>query len=259
MAIRFFYLMIILTFAIISCSNVSSQTTETQVLTLKTLSNEIENVNIEFDNINDRIIFRLNSKKKLSICGYRGLVGDIKILGQKFISVNYYVRGGSGVKMQKTTILCISHGELYKALDILSNESYDFNETYDRATDSLELFNEHGLYSLKIIELEDMKETFRLSTVMYQTVMSKHDKKDNYKKIDTIKFFFDEKNNSFYMKYLSLIGDYTIEGSKNGQRTFYGEKYPSIKLRDDEYVNIDKVWYNKMRGNRLVKILNTCN
>lgn len=259
MALRIFYLLIIVTLATFSSSNVSSQTTEKQVLTLNSLSNETKKVNVEFDNVNDRITFQLNSKEKLCINGYRGLVENIKILSQKFIIVHYNIRGGSGVKMQKTTLLCISNGELYNALDILSMESYEFKETYDRMTDSLGLFNEHGMYSLKIMKLENTNQTFRLSTIQYQTVMSKHDKKDNYKKIDTIKFFFDEKNNSFYMKYLSLIGNYKIECSKNVQRTFYGEKYPSVKLRDDEYVNIDKVWYNKMHGNRLVEIPNTCN
>lgn len=252
-----FILIFIITSTLIS-TDATSQTIEKMSLRLNSLSNESVKVNVELDNVNDRITFKLNSKEKLCINGYRDLIENIKNLDKKFIAVHYIIRGGTGIKMRMTALVCISKGKLYKALDVLSTESYVFKKTYDKATDSLGLYDESGLYTLEF-NLRNNKQNFQLSAIQYEKVKSKYDKNENYEKTDTIKFYFDEKNKVFYTKYISLKGNYKIEseGVKNEQRVFKGEKYPLINLRY-EYIFIDKVWYYKMPGNLLEEISGSC-
>jgi len=238
-------------------TNAISQTIEKLSFTLSSLSNESAKVNVELDNVNERITFTSNSKEKLCINGYRDLVENIKILDDKFIAVHYIVRGGTGVKIRMTALVCISKGKLYKALDVLSTESYVFKDTYNKAADSLELYDESSIYTLKF-NLRNGKQNFQLSAIQHEKVKSKHNKKNNYEKKDTLKFYFDEKNKVFYTKSVSLKGNYKIESAKNKQRVFKGEKYPLTNLRDNEYIFIDKVWYNKVHDNNLIEISSSC-
>ena len=253
-------MLIFTTVSIFICTDGASQVIEKKKLTLTSLLNESVKVNIELDNVNDRITFVLNTKEILCINGYRDLVENIKVLNKKFVSIHYKIRGGSGVKMRRTALVCISKGRLYKALDVLSMESYAFKETYDKVTDSLGLYDESGIYTLKFDNLRNDKQSIQLSAIQYDKVKSKHDKNKNYEKTDTIKFYFDEKNKVFYTKYISMKGNYKIEieGAKSEQRIFKGEKYPFIKLRNDEYIFIDNVWYNRERGNHLQGTLSSC-
>ena len=114
------------------------------------------------DDVNDKITLKLNSKEMLCLNDYRGLEEDMKILGNKFIIIQYKTRGGSGVKMIRTALVCISNGKLCKALDVLSTESYEFKDTYDKATDSLKLYDESGLCTLRFVDLQNDGQGFLL-------------------------------------------------------------------------------------------------
>lgn len=233
--------------------NCFSQSIESKSLIINSLTNKPERVLIELDNVNNRITIKSGSKGILCLNGYTDLIGAIKIIHKKFIFIQYKIRAGSGVKMGMTTMVCVNEGQLYKSLDIISMERYEFKKTYDKRTDSLKSYNESGIYSLKFSDLKVVKQNYQLSLNQYQKIRSKQNKKENCERLDTLKFNFDRKNKVFYTNHLALKGVYKIEGSKIEQRTFKGEIYPSIYLKNYKYVIIDNVWYNKLRGNHLVE------
>ncbi len=258
MIVKNIYILIITAVLSFVSNHAMSQENEDMNLELNSLSNESVRVNVELDDVNDRITLKLNSKEMLCLNDYRGLEEDMKILGNKFIVIQYRTRGGSGVKVRKTALICISNGKFCKALDVLSTESYEFKDTYDKATDSLKLYNESGLCTLRLVDLQNEGQGFMLHAIQYEKVKSKFNKRDNYEKTDTIKFCFDENNKVFYTTYLRLEGNYKIEGEMNSQRFFKGQKYPSIDLKNNQYIFIDNVWYNKMRDNHLAEISGSC-
>ena len=256
---RNLFILIFTTVSTLICTDAASQVIEKKSLTLNSLSNESAKVNVELDNVNDRITFKLSPKEILCINGYRDLIENIKILNKKFMSIHYRIRGGSDVRLEKTALVCISKGKLYKALNVLSMESYEILGTNDKLPDSLEVY-ESGMYKLIFNNLRYDNQNFQLSAIQFEKVKSKYDKSKNFEKKDMIKFYFDEKNKVFYTKYVSMKGDYKIEvdGGKNEQKKFNGEKYPFIKLRNEEYIFIDYFWYFVERGNRLSEISSSC-
>ncbi len=233
--------------------NSFSQSIDSKSLIVNSLTNKPEKIDIELDDVNNRIIIKSSSKDTIYLNGYTDLVSTIKVLNKKFIFIQYKIRGGSGVKMEMTTLICVNKGQLYKSLYIISMEKYELKDTHDKSTDSLKLYDENGLYSLEISNLKEEKEDFQLSLIQDQKISSKHYKKDDYEKLDTIKLNFDKKNKVFYTKYVTLKGGYKIKDSKMQQKVFKGKSYPSIDLRDNKCIIIDNVWYDILRGNYLIE------
>lgn len=238
-------------FAFVFYCNGFSKSIETKSLIINSLTNKPEKVLVELDYVNNRITIKSGFKKKLYLDHFTDLEGDIKVMNKKFILLQYNIRGGSGVKLEKTTLVCINNGHLLKSLDIISLDKYEFKETYDKVADSLKLYDESGIYSLKLVDFKYEKKNFKLSIIQYQKVRSKHYNNGNYENTDTIKLKFDQKNKVFYNKKISLKGKYTIENSNIKQKTFNGKMYPSIELKNYQYFIIDNIWYYKFLGNIL--------
>lgn len=235
-----------------------SQATEKKVFELNSLESSPVKVDIELDNVNDKITLSLNPLETICISGYRGLVEDIKILDRTFIELQYKIRAGSGVKSQRTILFCVSKGHLCKTIDITSMNSYEFKDTYDKETDSLGLYYESGVYKITIIKLQNTeKNSYQLIATEYENIKSKQDASKNHQTLDTLKLNFDEKNRVFYTQCKPLNENYVFEESGKN-KVFKGDKYPLIKLKNEEYIFIEKIWYNKVRGNHLIKSLPNC-
>jgi hypothetical protein len=105
-----------------------SQEKEDMSFELNSLSGESVRVNLELDDVNEKIILKLNSKEMLCLDNYRGLDDEMKVLNNKFIMIHYKVRGGSDIKVRKTTLVCVADGKLHKALDIVSTMSHNIGD-----------------------------------------------------------------------------------------------------------------------------------
>lgn len=93
MAINKVFIVILLSLCFV---RVLSQSLEKEsVVTLNTLEGNIVKVTIGLDNVNDKIILKLNSSEPLCISGYRDLVEDIQIINETFIFLHYRIPRGS--------------------------------------------------------------------------------------------------------------------------------------------------------------------
>ncbi|HET9058269.1 MAG TPA: hypothetical protein VFN30_15600 [Chitinophagaceae bacterium] len=238
-------------------SNIIAQSIEKKSIIFNSLEEEPVRVNIELDYVGDKIKIIFNPSQTICIDGFRGLAEDIKIISKKFVTLTYKMRAGSGVKVRRTVLICVSKGYLYRTLDIGSLDSYEFKNTYDKETDSRNLYDESGIYKISFINPKNTKNNeYLLEATQYEKIKSKHDPSKNHETLDTLRFNFDNKNKVFYTEYRSLKGNYIFAGK---QRVFMGEKYPIIKLINDEYLFIDKIWYSKVRENNFAEVSPACN
>jgi len=256
--IRYAFIICIVLFLSI---NLYAQEVDNQNVIVNSLENVSENVNVELDYPNDKIKLTLFPSEVLCINGYRGIFENIKILGGKFVVLSFGIRGGTGVALGKTILVCVSKGHLYNALDILSKQIEEFTKTYNEEVDAKNLYDEHHTYKVTLVNLEnDKKDGYKLTCTVYDMVKSKHDPTTNHESLDTLHFSFDEESKVFYNQYIALKGNYLLGSSPTSKQKFFkGGKYPEIKLRNDEYVFIDGTWYTKFHENHLIVASDSCN
>lgn len=255
MAIRNIVLLIL---TLLMYCQVFSQQIEKREVVLTSLEGVSFKVFVELNSVDDRIKIRLNDKETLCIGEYRGLVDGIKILAGKFMMLRYKVRGGSGTKLQHTVFVCIAQEHLYKALDIISLDSYELTNMYDKEADSLNLYDESGIYKIDVIKLNGNKnESYQLIAREYEKVKSKIDINKNHETTDTISLCWDKKKKVFYSQYEQLNGTYMFNET-NSIKTFRKESIPYVKFKKELYFYIENIWYNKIRGNHFVKTSFDC-
>lgn len=254
------------------------QTIERKSFVFNSLENAQVKVTLELDNVKDNITIVLSPSEVLCIKGYQGDVRfeEFKVIDRKVLFLSFPIRGGSGIALVKTIFLCVSKGHLYKALDIVSKESFIFKKTFNKKVDSLELYDESGIYKINFIGLRKNDiGGYKLLVSQYEKVNSKRYPDENYKTTDTLLFNLDKKNKIFYNHIVKLKGIYIIESEKSSkQRDFKGEKYPEIEFKKhsylfetfvpvtfifDEYIFIDGVWYKKGNENYLIEVSDNCN
>lgn len=248
------YILIITAVLSFVSNHAMSQEKEDMVLELNSLSGKSVRVNFEPDDVNDKITLKLDSKEMLCINGFRELEEDIKVLNNKFIMIHYKIRGGSGVKVRKTTLVCVADGKLHKALDVVTTVSHNIGDLNDSWKESVKQSDNCGLYVLKLIGLQNQGKEFLLTAVEHEMEYSKADKQDNFEREDSVKLFFDDVNKVFYTKMMTLNGRYMVEGELGSLRKFRNQVVPFISLKNEEYVYIEKEWYYLEPGNRLTKV-----
>ena len=242
----FFWLIFFLNFG-----NITQKTEELQSVKLNSLEGNSVIVNVKLDDVNDKITLMLKPTRIISISGYRGLLSDIKIINHNFIYLSFYIRGGSGVKLVRTTLVCVAEGKLYKSMDLISMQSYVFKNTYNQKVDSMGLYDDSGIYHISFLDSKyDKNNEYKLKAIQYEKIKSKYAPNKNQETSDTLCFSFDVNSRVFYNQYKTLKESYIISEKPQLMK---GQKYYSIKLKNDEYFYIDKIWYTKNNGNRLTE------
>src|SRR5260370_30093298 len=102
-------------------------------------------------------------------------IEEVHVLKGKFLQVVYEVRTGSDQNLIQLVLLCVNYGKLYQAMHVESYLSYDIDKVWDKKADSLKLFDEHGLYELKLNLLGNDKSSFKLVVDIHNESKSKHD------------------------------------------------------------------------------------
>jgi hypothetical protein len=96
--------------------NVFSKVLENKKISVASMENKDEQVNVSFDYVHMECIFSLSSSKAVCVNEFTDLGDSIEVLDNHFIAFNYIMRGGSGVKMHRTILLCISNGNFLQPL-----------------------------------------------------------------------------------------------------------------------------------------------
>lgn len=253
-------IIIILLLAIINF-NVSSQSIDNKSYKLYSLENIESTVYLKLDDANEKITIELNPNEILCVNGFRGLEQEVNILNQKFIELRFKIRGGSGVAIRRYALICISDNKLYKSIDVISMISSEFKGTYFPSIDSLNLYDESSIYKLNFTMSMGENQNYKLIAIQSEKVKSKHDTTQNHETQDMLQFSFDKGNKVFYNQLGSLKGSFDINndiGNSNAKKVFNGEKYPAIKLKNEEYYFINQSWYIKDGNNHLSEFSSSC-
>jgi len=238
-----------------------SQLVENENYKLLSFENEECFVTVEKNIVKEYIKVKLNKNEELCICNFKGLEHQVKVLNQKFLELRIKTRGGSGIAMRRYILICISENRLVKAIDVISMISYEFKETYVTSVDSLNQYDESSTYKLTFTITQNGND-FKLIAIELEKVRSKKSPSKNHDTTDLLQFNFDMKMNVFYNQLEGLNGVFTIDsddGNPTISKMFGGEKYPTIKLKNEKYFYINRAWYVNDGKNHLTKISSTCN
>lgn len=194
---------------------------------------------------NQLIISCLNDTIKVS--NFTGFNERINILNNNFLEIPYKVRGGSNIKLRHVLMLCVNHKRLYQAIHVTSLSSYDVDMVYNKRADSLKLFDEHGLMSLKYDLIESLKKQYTLNVYIHDEIKSKRDPKNNHNYNKQVALTFDANQGVFYSTREDVSQYFTIYDPKTQRESkqYVMGTFPVIKLDKTNYYYIKGEWYEK--------------
>lgn len=243
---------IVLLFIVICIPIYSSSTYK-----LISLENEEINVCVDLDEINNFISINLDSKNKICIDGFKELI-DIKILDNKFLLLHFSIRGGSGVQLIRTAIVCVSNGKIFKSLDIFSSVHSFFNDAYNN---KIKIDDEENSYQvlLKLVQKAHSNQVI-LQVNENELIKSKSNPLKNKTEKEEFVLYFDNHQKIFQNNLKTLSGRFEIDNGKSEttSREFMDKAFPAIIFRNYEYYFIDDSWYIKDQINHLTKFSDSC-
>jgi len=201
------------------------QSIDYKVINLLSLENKKVTVKLFNDAKNDRYILELNKSERMCIPEEMGLAQDIKIHDNKFMEFQIAVRGGTGEQIRRYSLICISNGNFYKSIDIISLVKNTITGISEFEVNCEGPIEKNGTYEMSI---------------------------------GGKKFNFDNKNKVFFDDYYTLNGSYYINTDKDPvrkEKVFQNEKCPIVFLK---YIFIEKKWYI-LDNSYLEEITSNCN
>jgi hypothetical protein len=174
---------------------VNAQQNSIFFINVNSLSGENIRVKIEIDAVNDILSLSLNPNEVFNLNGCRDLAGKIKVLGNKFILINYQIRGGTGVKLQKSAIFCVDNQKIIQSLDVLSYESYNPPKFKNKHSITLGVSEDNYSYSLLFKDLVQSGTTLYINAIekMNSEKLPRLTKK-------VMKIYFDKTDKKFQFK-----------------------------------------------------------
>ncbi|HEY9047542.1 MAG TPA: hypothetical protein VIN08_16665 [Ohtaekwangia sp.] len=200
-------------------------------------------ISIKQDIINENatIILQNDSIKIFKVLDIR----NVKIHSEKFLEIEFRVRGGSGIKVRRSILLCISHNKIHKALDIISEFTVTINQVYDKVADSLKLFDEKEYYHVSLSINSVGEKAYQAVLFEEIDVVSKYNPSQNMSHNDRYKLQFDPSGYFFFNSEKLLNKSYKIYSNKDGRMVtkFLNEEVPCTQLYRNLYLYIDNEWY----------------
>ena len=181
-------------------------------------------------------------KDTVRVDGYWDVPPKVNLLGNNFIKVDYEVKGGSGVGLGNTVILCISRNKLFEAMHALR---------YLTGEGAGELDS----YKISVNLISNYKKIYKLTVKIHDEVHSKYTPKINYNYNNKTVLSFDPDKNVFYSIKENLYGTFKVYDAKiekDIQQQFRGN-YPVIILGKNNYYFIKDGWYALGDNNSLEK------
>jgi hypothetical protein len=238
-----------------------SQLIENNNYKLLSLENCEKNIEIQFDYINDLIKVTLIPDEILCMHDFKGLETEICVIHQRFLQLSFKTSGGTGVRLRRVVLICVSEDKLFMPINVISQVSSRIDKTYDAEIDSMNIYDETESYELTISFSPDVKNLV-LHAIETEKVNSKFDPKRDRETHNEYEFDFDSNNKIFFNQLIGLDGCFIIDsddGTPATKKIFFGEKYPSIKLQNNDYYYIQQSWYIRDDEYHLTKFSNTCN
>ncbi|HVP07581.1 MAG TPA: hypothetical protein VMS71_07035 [Candidatus Acidoferrum sp.] len=219
------------------------------------------NLSITLNFVVEKITARIDSTDSICIRGYKGLLRPPRILGGRFLEFLYYVRGGTGYGVQRYALLCVSEGEIYKALELRAgSQSYDGEQRFEESRDSV-VYPETRIHSL-VFDLEGDSGSVGLKAVDYEGYRSEKYPDRSYKIQDTVNLRFDSTKRIFYSGVDTLKGQYLIRDEvheADETADLDGLEVPAIHFGSgDVYYYFHGVWHMIAGDGNLFRFSNSC-
>jgi hypothetical protein len=171
------------------------------------------------------------------------IIEKITLHENAFLEIQFRVRGGAGVKMRRKVLICLSGGEIHRALDVISEVSSRVTEVYDKVADSLKLFDEKENYDLAV-SIKKKGTVFKATLSESIKIESKYDVSRGESFENTYELDFDTSGCFFYnsMKHLNKrYKVYSVRDNKAVEK-FISMEVPCIKLYQSSYLLIGNEW-----------------
>jgi hypothetical protein len=181
-------------------------------------------------------------------------ITEVRLLNHKFLKVVYDSRGGPGLHIQHTVIVCVNNKRLVEALHFTSlfhEEFIDFSETAD-TTFKVAV---KSTYSVSLMLTGNAVKDYKLNAKIHDERTSKLSQDDNYSRDNITRLNFNPGENIFYTSQLELARNYTIVGPnmENDTVQYVRGKIPVAKFGKMTYYYIKGCWYERGDGDELVK------
>lgn len=208
-------------------------------------------VNPEYTNNKISITFNSDS---ICIPDFTDIVGDVQVYG-RFLKITYSLKGGSGIKIRRTLLLCINNKHLYTAMHFLSEYKESLDKAYNTVADSLHLFEEYRHYSVNFYNINDNS----LGLEIHDQNKSQQDSTRTYTYDTTISLKFDKNHMAFINDYEILSGDFNVNKSPSEEyKKSINGNFPILKIVDIKYYLIDGIWFEQGNHNVLFQYSYNC-
>ncbi len=182
------------------------------------------------------------------------------LLNHNFLKVVYAIRAGVGLHDVHTVILCINKNKLIEALHFESLFHEEFQD-YRETADPIGGVAVNSTYKVDLTLTGNAAKDYKLTAKVHDAQKSKLSKKENFNINCIAHLNFDPAENIFYTghldiaRYVTVSRYFTATGakfSKKGKLHIKG-KFPVAKFGKISYYYIKGFWYEKGRGDELVK------
>lgn len=191
------------------------------------------------------------------------LADSLRILNRTFLKICLHVRGGSGVTVRRSVLVCVSNGKAVVAADITSEVTSVFSGIWDEIADSSVFADapDAETYYVSLSVIEDSS-NFKLRAVELHLIKPTFDSVQYFETKDTTEFTFDETTCAFVNAFDSLIGEFRIVADDDDHKrftAFQGKKFPTMKFKSgNTYFKMDDRWYERGRDNFLIQQSYSC-
>ena len=193
-------------------------------------------------------------KDTITIKDCIGIIGEMEVLNKSFLKIAYNTRGGSGIHLQCTVLLCVSHRHLVQSLHVTSLFNEEFID-FSKPVDTANLVDVKSVYELKLKLKDDAKQHYILDVKIHDTRKSKSEPKTNYAHDSEVDLSYDSSRNVFYSTYENVSQYFTIYDPKIGRdnKLYIMGTFPAVNLGEYEYYLIKNVWYEKNKYDDLTR------
>jgi hypothetical protein len=219
---------------------------------------------LSFEGTNESICVLPDDNKKILSISYlqdtlhiEGFINinSLKILSKSLLKIDYTIRSGTGMHMQRTVILAVNHKILCQLLHITSlfdEEFIDFSKKHI-SSDTPDVISH---YKVVLNLTGNDSRNFKFEGKVRDEKKSKNNHQTDYKRDYEVSLNLDTNVNVFYNKYQVISAYYTVYDpkSRNETKRYFMGTFPSVTLGKSEYYYVKGEWYEKDDYNNLSKL-----
>ncbi len=174
-------------------------------------------------------------------------IQSARVLGGRFLLIDYGIRSGTGINSRKTLLLSAGHNKINTCLNITSLFHEEFLDFDSHVTSPMKA-EVKSIYHAKLSLLGNRMVNYKLVVKIRDERSSAHEPKTNYKKnlIETLNF--DQERQIFYSTLEDISAYFTIWNAKSQKeiKQYVNGRFAVAKLGNYKYYDINGVWYEKI-------------